>query len=232
MCGRFAQARDAGQFFKRFVPDRVAPLLPNPPPRYNVAPTQDALVLRRNPKTELTELGTLRWGLVPNWAGDVGIAARTINARSETVAATAAFKDAWRAARRCVIPVDAFYEWKPGSHPKQPYAIARRDRAPLALAGLWDGWKDPATGDWLRTFTILTCEPNSFMASLHDRMPVILPDDGIQPWLAAADGTEAMTPYAGDDLEMWPVSTRLNSTRQDGPDLLEPVPEPLSLDLG
>lgn len=234
MCGRFAQGREPIHYIRRFGAHWLDRVIPNIPARYNAAPTQDVLVIRRNPKTARGELGVLRWGLVPNWAKDTTIAFKTINARSETVRTTAAFRDAWKAGRRCVIPVDAFYEWKPGTNPKQPYAIARQDGAPLALAGLWDGWKDPASGEWLRTFTILTCVPNPFMAQLHDRMPVILPHDGVEHWLSVPDGSEVLRPYEGEDLRMWPVSTRLNAPRNEGADLLEEVAPaaPLTLALG
>src|SRR5262252_8725342 len=94
--------------------------------------------------------------------------------RGESVKTTPAFRDAY-AARRCLVPADAFYEWKAAGKIKQPYAIARRDRAPFALAGLWENWKEPASGEWVRTFSIVTTKPNELVAPLHDRMPLILP---------------------------------------------------------
>lgn len=230
MCGRFAQTSEPIHYIRRFGDHWIDGTVPSAPPRYNVAPTQDALVLRRNPKTQRGEIGPLRWGLVPHWAKAIDAGARTINARSEAVATTPAFRDAWRARRRCVVPVNAFYEWKQGQSPRQPFAIARQDREPLALAGLWDGWKDPATGQWLRSFTVLTCAPNPFMAQLHDRMPVILKDKEVERWLSGAVGEEVLVPYAEEDLTLWPVSTRLNSPRNEGPDLLaetKPAPPPV-----
>lgn len=230
MCARFAQHSGPSRILEQFGRRWMVATLPNVPARFNIAPTQDALVVRLHPETGLGTLNLLRWGLVPVWAKDVKIGARTINARAETVAETPAFRGAWKAGRRCVVPADAFYEWAPGPSPKQPYAIARADGAPLAMAGLWDGWKDPATGAWLRSFTILTCAPNPFMARMHDRMPVILPPGTVEPWLRGEVGAQALSPYAADDLTLWPVTTRLNAPANEGADLIEPVapraPEP------
>lgn len=223
MCARFAQHSGPSRYLEQFGRGWMDATLPNAPARFNIAPTQDALVVRVSPETGLGTFSLLRWGLVPSWAKDLKFGARTINARSETVAETPAFRGAWKAGRRCVVPADAFYEWAPGSSPKQPYAIARADGAALALAGLWDGWKDPATGTWLRTFTILTCGPNPFMAQMHDRMPVILPPGAAEPWLRGEIGAEALVPYGADDLTLWPVTTRLNAPRNEGEDLIAPV---------
>lgn len=228
MCGRFTQHSGPVRYLEQFGRDWADAGVPNAPARYNIAPTQDALVLRRHPETGLAALSLLRWGLVPRWAKDLSFGGRTINARAETVASAPAFRGAWAGKRRCVVPVDAFYEWLPGSKPKQPYAIAQANGAPLALAGLWDGWQDPATGGWVRSFTILTCAANAFMARLHDRMPVILPQADVRAWLEGAGGTEFLVPYAADDLAAWPVSVRLNSPKNEGEDLIAPAPVPLT----
>jgi hypothetical protein len=129
--------------------------------------------IRLHRETGERVLGTLRWGLIPYWSKDPKIAWKTINARGEKVATTPTFRDAYKR-RRCLVPADAFYEWKANGKTKQPYAIAMRDRQPFAFAGLWENWKDPKTEDWLRTFTILTTSPNEVVGPLHDRMPVIL----------------------------------------------------------
>jgi putative SOS response-associated peptidase YedK len=169
MCGRFA-AQLPPEFIRRLF--ATTGELPNLGPNWNVAPTQPAMVIRRHPETGERRLDVLRWGLVPHFTKDLKACKRPINARSETAASSGMFRGAL-AARRCLVPADAFYEWKAMADGKQPYAIARRDTAPLAFAGLWEGWRDPA-GETLRTFTILTTAANDDMAQLHDRMPVIL----------------------------------------------------------
>lgn len=232
MCGRLLQASDLSTYAEHF---RVAPdggAVPNLPPRYNGAPTQDFLVIRRNPQTGHAQMGALRWGLVPVWAQDVTMGHRTFNARAETVATTASFRGAWRAGRRCLVPVDGFYEWRRTAGGRQPFLIARTDGAPMALAGLWEGWKDPESGEWLRSFTILTCAASRFMAPLHDRMPVIVEEGEAARWLEAEAPSDMLRAYGPDDLTMRPVSPRLNSVRNEGPELLEPpVAQAPELDL-
>lgn len=223
MCGRIIQYRDIFAYAEHFVLDPSGTPIPNLPARYNGAPTQDFLVIRRNPSTAKAELGGLRWGLVPVWASDTRIAGKTINARAETVTTTPSYRGAWRARRRCIVPVDGFYEWRREGKERQPFLITRKDGAPLALAGLWEGWKDPETGEWLRTFTILTCEASPFMTPLHHRMPVILDDRDVARWLELDDASPLLRPYGPDDLVMRPVSQRVNAVRNDGPELMEPI---------
>jgi putative SOS response-associated peptidase YedK len=150
MCGRVIQARDP-TLYTHVVGGEPERGLPNTPPHYNGAPGQDYLIGRRHPETGARTLDVLRWGLIPSWAKDRKIAWKTINARSETVATTAAFKKAF-AKRRCLVPVDGFYEWRTVGKVKQPYAIGMTDGQPFTLAGLWENWKDPDTGEWVRTF--------------------------------------------------------------------------------
>ncbi|MFK8253266.1 SOS response-associated peptidase [Ancylobacter terrae] len=226
MCGRIIQHQGPLTYAERFGLDTRDTRIPNLPPRCNGAPSQDILVIRRNPETARAELGALRWGLVPVWSSDLKIAWKTINARAETVATTPAFRGAWKARRRCIVPVDGFYEWRREGKQKQPFMIARKDGKPLALAGLWEGWRDPQSGEWLRTFTILTCDASPFMAPLHDRMPVILEEADVARWLESDDVASLLRPYGPDDLAMWPVSTRVNSPANEGPDLVEPITLP------
>jgi hypothetical protein len=134
-------------------------------------------VLRRNPQTGQRSLGILRWGLVPRWAKDASGAAKLMNARADGVAEKPSFREAF-AKRRCLIPADGFYEWRQEGARKQPYAVALRDGALMALAGLWEGWQQP-DGTWLRTFTIITTDANAKQALVHHRMPVILPPRGL-----------------------------------------------------
>ena len=159
MCGRFASQLPA-EFFARLF--GTTGDLPNTAPSWNVAPTQAAMIVRRHPETGERRLDALRWGLVPHFTKDLKACKRPINARAETVGSSGMFRGAL-AARRCLVPADAFYEWRGVPDGKQPYAIARTDGAPLAFAGLWESWRDPA-GEVLRTFTIITTAATRDMA--------------------------------------------------------------------
>ncbi|WP_375459855.1 SOS response-associated peptidase [uncultured Enterovirga sp.] len=173
MCGRVIQARDP-TLYTHVVGGEPERPVPNTPPHYNGAPGQDYLIGRRHPKTGERTLDVLRWGLIPSWAKDRKVAWKFINARAESVATTGAFKTAY-AKRRCLVPVDGFYEWRTVGKVKQPYAIGMTDGQPFTLAGLWENWKDPDSGEWTRTFTIVTTSANDLVAKLHDRMPVANP---------------------------------------------------------
>jgi putative SOS response-associated peptidase YedK len=148
-----------------------ASTLPNAPLHYNGAPSQDFLIARSDPGTQDTTLDLIRWGLLPSWAKDRKIAWKLINARADTVAAAPAFKKAF-AKRRCLMPVDGFHEWKKVGKEKRLYFIGIASGEPFTLAGLWENWKDPASDEWIQTFTIITTEANDLVRELHDRMPV------------------------------------------------------------
>ena len=137
MCGRFSQQRPASELAEIFSAE---PLVDDPGPRYNVAPTDDALVVVQ--REERRAITAYRWGLIPHWADSAKVGSRMFNARAETLTASPAFRDALRR-KRCLVPVDAFYEWRREGEIRQPYTIARADGRPLVLAGLWDGWRDP-----------------------------------------------------------------------------------------
>lgn len=223
MCGRFA-AQLPPEFIRRLF--RTHGELPNVAANWNVAPTDPAMVIRLNPDTRERSLDVLRWGLVPYFTKDLKKAQRPINARAESLASSAMFKAAL-ARRRCIVPADAFYEWKTVQDGKQPYAIARADGTPLALAGLWEGWRDPS-GEILRSFTIVTTKANAEMGRLHDRMPVILEEEDWRAWLGEVprDPTELLRPAADGILRLWPVSRAVNSVRNNGPELLAPMGDP------
>ncbi len=223
MCGRFASTLPPDAIRALF---RTSGAVPNLAPSWNVAPTQDAMVVRRHPETRERRLDLLRWGLIPSWTPDLKAARKPINARSETAGVSGMFKAAL-AGRRCLVPVDAFYEWKAQSDGKQPYAIARRDGALLAFAGLWEGWRSP-DGEVVRTFAILTTAANTLMASLHERMPVILEPDAWPKWLGEEGGHPAalLRPADDDVLRLWPVSRAVNNVRNNGPDLLDRIDDP------
>ncbi len=223
MCGRFAVQLPPEMMARLF---RTHGELPNLGPNWNTAPTQLAMVIRLNPDTKQRSLDVLRWGLVPYFTKDLKRAQRPINARSEAVATSGMFRAAF-AKRRCLVPADAFYEWKALADGKQPYAIARRDGAPFAFAGLWEAWRSP-DGEILRTFTVLTTTANSDMALLHNRMPVILEEEDWRTWLGEVprDPVELLRPAAEGVVRLWPVSRAVNSVKNNGADLLDRIDDP------
>jgi putative SOS response-associated peptidase YedK len=160
----------------------------NYPPRWNGAPSQELLVIRRNHQTGQVSLDPLRWGLIPYWCQDPKGGRKPINAKCETVHKLPTFRDAYRR-RRCIVPVDGFFEWKAiKGKPKQPYAIA--------ISGLWENWKDPASGEWIRTFVVITTDANELVAEVHDRMPLIIAPADYERWLGDEhDPHDLMRPY-------------------------------------
>jgi putative SOS response-associated peptidase YedK len=217
MCGRYVLASPGAVIAEHFRLSEV----PAYPPRYNIAPTMDALVVRETPAGE-REAVMLRWGLVPAWAKDPAIGSRMFNARAEGVADKPAFRAAFRR-RRCLVPADGFYEWQPvAGGRKQPYFIRLVSGAPLALAGLWERWRGP-DGDAIATFTIVTTAANEAMRAFHDRMPVLVAPADHDEWLSSPNPSALLAPWRGEPFEIRPISTRVNSARNDSPDLLERV---------
>ncbi len=222
MCGRFTQERPASELAEIFGAE---PLVDDPGGHYNVAPTDEAsVVVQREDRRAIT---AYRWGLIPHWATEAKVASRMFNARAETLTTSPAFRAAFQR-RRCLVPVDSFYEWKREGTVRQPYRVIRSDGRPLALAGLWAGWRDPATETVRRTFTIVTTTPNDALRDLHDRMPVVLPDDAWDLWLgpAPADPGELLgllVPNDEIELAIYPVVRDVNDVRRDGPALIEPL---------
>ena len=201
MCGRYASFTP---------PDAVARLMkvrrqiPNIAPSWNVAPSQEAMVVRRHPESGDRRLGPLKWALVPHWSKDPAKERKPINARAELVTRTPMFRDAF-ASRRCLVPADVFYEWQTllgGA--KQPYAIARVDGRLLTFAGLWEGWRGPA-GEVLRTFAIIVTAANDQMEPIHDRMPVIIDEEDWPLWLGEVEGDPTQLLPPRDDLGNPPV---------------------------
>ena len=235
MCGRFLLTTPAEALRQAFGFVEQ----PNLAPRYNIAPTQEVAVIRqrRNPAGERT-LQMLRWGLVPSWATSLAGGAKMINARAETITAKPAFRDAF-ARRRCLVPADGFYEWRPGDETKQPYRIAARDGAPLAFAGLWERWTPPREADgieaaesesegkrpYVDSFTIVTTDANAHLTPLHHRMPVILgPADRaarLDPASTPAALLPLLRPAQEDLLHYVAVDRRVNSVRNDDVMLIE-----------
>ncbi|MEW2289567.1 SOS response-associated peptidase [Streptomyces sp. NPDC047841] len=245
MCGRYVATRRPQDLAGLFHVDKW-PTTEALGPSWNVAPTDEVwAVLERAPRDEddaaapVRELRPLRWGLVPSWAKEPKIGARMINARVETVHEKPAFRRAFRT-RRCLLPADGFYEWQPGKDPatgkarKQPYFIHPADGQVMALAGLYEYWRDPAVAPdddpaaWLTTCTIITTEATDAAGRVHPRMPLALTEDHYQAWLDPAhqdpDELRALLGQpAGGHLEARPVSTAVNNVRNNGPQLLDPV---------
>ena len=224
MCGRFLNKLPAAETARLF---RTRNPLPNYPARYNIAPTQPVLAVRYNAETRERSLDALRWGLVPHWAKDLSFGARLINARAETVATTPAFRDAFKA-RRCLIPASGFYEWRKSGASKTPYAILPKDEPLFAFAGLWENWRDKSGGEWIRTCTIITGPANPLLAPIHERMPIILEPDAWGRWLGDEPATgEALLallrPYPAERMVAYPISTRVNSVKNDDAGLIEPL---------
>lgn len=225
MCGRYTLSVPLSNLVDSFD---VLPPEFDYPPRYNIAPTQDAPVIAQDEAGR--RMGLLRWGLVPSWAKDLSIGSRMINARSETVAEKPAFRRAFRR-RRCLVPADGFFEWKKGDggeerkSPKVPFWIHRGDGSPFAMAGLWEKWSPEGEAP-VYTFTILTTEAAPEVMNFHQRMPVILPRQLHDSWLAADSSTEdllgLLQPF-GDGLQAHAVSPLVNSPRNDVPECIHEV---------
>lgn len=195
-------------------------------PSYNVAPTDSQPIVRldRDGQRELT---LMRWGLVPYWAKDSKIGFSTINAKSETVTTSPAFRESMKR-RRCLVPAEWFYEWaKIDAKTKQPYAIGLSDGSLFAFAGLWETWKDKASSQMLMTYTILTTDPNELTEPIHDRMPVILPPKDYQRWLEPGDPShlpiDLLRPYPAEEMKAWKVGSAVGNVRNNGPGLIEPI---------
>lgn len=227
MCGRFALMTPTEQLAMQFdVPESAVSALPPSVPRYNIAPTQPVAAIRLDEQGE-REITFFRWGLIPSWAKDIKMGARMINARSETVAEKPSFRAAFKR-RRCLIPADGFYEWQKQPNGKQPIFIrpAEGEERPFALAGLWEVWRDP-DGSALQTCTILTTTPNELMAPIHNRMPVIVEPEDFDLWLNPEpdpqQGLHLLRPYPAEKMSTYPVSTLVNSPRNDLAECIQPI---------
>jgi putative SOS response-associated peptidase YedK len=227
MCGRITQKSPPGALALTMMlgtPDD--PRVSEAEARYNGAPSQELLVIRQHPQTRVYKLDYLRWGLIPHWIKEANPKLRPINATAERVATAPMFRAAY-AKRRCIVPVDNFFEWKAikGRTAKQPYAIGMRDGAPFGIAGIWESWKQPGTGELVRTFCVITTTANELLAEIHNRMPVILPREAYARWLAniEPDPRDLLVPFPAAEMRMWPISTRVNKPENDDADVLTPL---------
>ena len=239
MCGRYAASASPEDQVEEFEIEHVR--LRDPvEPDYNVAPTKPvpAVVERTRDGEQTRMLTTLRWGLIPSWAKERSIGNRMINARMETVAEKPAYKRAL-AVRRCLLPADGYFEWYPtdektkaGKPKKQPFFIRPKDDAPLAMAGLYEIWRDPTKDDdaddrFLWTCTVITTDAPDDLGKIHDRMPLMVERDRWAAWLDPRTDKDSvldlLVPAAPGRLEAYPVSTMVNAVKNNGPELLEPL---------
>jgi putative SOS response-associated peptidase YedK len=241
MCGRYASSRQPDELAEEFEIDELRlqePLTES----YNVAPTNDVYAVVERPPREddaptERQLRSVRWGLVPSWAKDVKIGNRMINARMETVAEKPAYRRAF-AKRRCLLPADGYFEWyateakdAKGKPRKQPYFITPKDGGVLAMAGLYELWPDPAKAEddptrWLWSCTVITTEAEDSLGRIHDRMPLMVERERWDQWLdpTRPGDLDLLTPAAPGRLEAYPVSTLVSNVRNNGRELVEPLP--------
>jgi putative SOS response-associated peptidase YedK len=217
MCGRFTLFLDAETLKEDFG---LVSIPVDFSPRYNVAPSTQILAVRDSGDRKAE---WFRWGLIPSWAKDPAIGNRMINARSETLLEKASFRNAAQR-RRCMILANGFYEWQrgQGKSSSTPFYFQRKDRQPVAFAGLWEFWRSP-DGEELRTSTIITCAANQVVAPIHERMPVMLSLDNCFDWIkpGPAEGVmPLLAPYDPTLMEAIPVSRAVNAPAYDGPDLI------------
>ncbi|WP_026695260.1 SOS response-associated peptidase [Peribacillus kribbensis] len=219
MCGRFTLTLGVLQLQNTFGFEFSGELVPH----YNIAPSQDILTITGDGSSRFGSL--MRWGLVPFWAKDPKIGYKMINARSEGIETKASFKGPFRR-NRCLILADGFYEWKKTEEGKQPYRFIMKDEKPFAFAGLWDTWGRGE--DLLQSCTIITTRANETASDVHDRMPVILPEEAYDDWLdpSLSDITllkSLLVPYSAEEMDKYEVSPKVNSPRNNTPELLVPV---------
>jgi putative SOS response-associated peptidase YedK len=214
MCGRFTVKATWAEIVALYRLTMNAPPH-NLRPRFNVCPTDPVDVV-----TPERQIVTMRWGLVPWWRSKPlkELRMATFNARAETAETKPVFRDAFKRSR-CLIPMSGYYEWQNTPSGKQPWYFTACDGSSLlTAAGLWDEWKDRATGERLKSCTMIVGKPNDFAAEIHDRMPVFLTEEQFSPWLSGETGAEYLKPAPNDYLQRWPVSKRVNSSKADADD--------------
>lgn len=238
MCGRYVAAKDPAALVEEFEASAPSESLE---PDYNVAPTKRVYIVVDRAVGDVRErsLEIAQWGLVPSWAKDPAVGSRMVNARAETLAEKPAFRSAY-AKRRCLVPADGYYEWyqptvghagRTGKPMKQPFFIRRSDGRSLAMAGLYEWWRDPAIAEgdpaaWRLTCTVITTQASDEIGRIHDRMPMTIERRDWAAWLDPAsrvDPQRLLAPAVSGSLEAFPVSTAVNSVRNNGPALITPI---------
>jgi putative SOS response-associated peptidase YedK len=227
MCGRYATfgpvsvSRQAREALEELELDIISEINQRED-QFNIAPTQKALVVASGEKGYKAEM--LRWGLIPSWAKDAKIGAKTINARAETVAEKPSFRTAFKK-RRCLVPASGYFEWKGEAGSKQPYFIHDPVGHLLMFAGLWEAWRPSEAEEWLRTFAIITGEPGKVSGDIHDRQPVILPPDLWEVWMTGAPDEASATLAAAPEVELvyHPVTKAVGSPKNKGAEMVEPI---------
>lgn len=217
MCGRFTNKLTWAEIVALYKLAMQAPPH-NMPPRYNICPTDPVDVVTEHDGRR--DFVRMRWGLIPRWWNKPLKEAKiaTFNARAETVDTKPFFRDAFKRTR-CLIPVSGYFEWQTTPTGKQPWYFTARDGSPtLTIAGLWDQWRDRATGETIKSCTMIITEPNAFVAEVHDRMPVLLGEKDFAAWLNGSAGVGFLRAAAADLLQRWPVSKRVNSSKAPADD--------------
>lgn len=223
MCGRFTLTASLAEIAERF--DAVYSIKPEDfSPSYNIAPSQSVLAVINNGKTN--RMGFLRWGLIPPWAKDISIGYKMVNARAETLTEKPSYRQAFYK-RRCLIVADSFYEWKQINNQKIPMRILLKSHGLFAMAGLWEHWTSP-DGNSIFSCTIITTKPNQLMASIHDRMPVILKPEDEKIWLNPSIRDphvlkSLLKPYDSERMKAYEVSPLVNSPKNNSPELIQPI---------
>jgi putative SOS response-associated peptidase YedK len=226
MCGRVFVKSTFTELMAGFSQARASddPVLAGGP-IYNAAPSLIYPIIVRDAASIHGAFVPARWGLIAPWAKEPRPKIMPANARCETITTNGLFRNFYRR-QRCLVPVDGYFEWRAtkGAKVKQPYAIAMKTGKPFVMAGIWAERRHPLTAELERTFAIVTCPPNELMATIHDRMPVILHAQDYGRWLGEEpDPADLMVPFPSELMAMWPVSTRVNSVRNQGADLLDPI---------
>lgn len=227
MCGRFSLTQPKEKLEKRFNSifyiDDIEKY--HPIPNYNVAPTHMIPIITGN---DHLHFQLSRWGLIPHWSKDVRIGAKMINARRETLLEKPAFMNLLKS-KRCIIPMDGFYEWKKNGNIKVPFRIKISNQEIFSVAGLWDTWHCPDNNEIINSCTIITLPANEFMSPMHERMPAILMKENENLWLdEEAQPSEALNmvvPYSSDLMECYQVSSKINSVYENTEELIEPLEE-------
>lgn len=227
MCGRVRLSNDHSEIkIKLNIADLEPPKERRSMKNDNAAPSQMLPVVRQHPVTGKRTIDELKWGLIPHWTKRLHPDFKpNINARAERVATAPTFREAY-AKRRCLVPMNGYYEWAevPGKKKKQPHFITMKDRSTFCVAGIWENWNNPKTGEWVRSFTMITTEPNELCATIHDRMPVIIEPADYDCWLGSeTDPGDLLRSYPAEKMEAWAVSTRVNLPGNNDASLLFPA---------